>query len=189
MLDRLTDLTIESARHYQSLGVDYITVREMGSCSDLVSPRIWKTLILPRLQRVFAAIGIAKVLHICGSTNMIVAMMNECGADCLSVDQKNDIVQSRMEFGSKAVIFGNFDPLPNAGSNGQRRSRRCNQKMHRRRSRCGLAGMRFVARRQRGQRSRICSSGQEIRRCQYQPVRSLKGDIPACRAKKSCWIG
>ena len=37
-------------------------------------------------------------------------MMNECGADCLSVDQKNDITQSRREVGSEAVIFGNFDP-------------------------------------------------------------------------------
>jgi [methyl-Co(III) methanol-specific corrinoid protein]:coenzyme M methyltransferase len=110
MLDRLTDLTIESALHYQSLGVDYLTVREMGSCSDLVSPRIWKTLILPRLQRVFAAIEIPKILHICGSTNMIISMMNECGADCLSVDQKNDIARSRRELGSEPVIFGNFDP-------------------------------------------------------------------------------
>jgi len=110
MLDRLTDLTIESALHYQSLGIDYITVREMGSCSDLVSPRVWKTLIQPRLERVFAAIGIAKVLHICGSTNLIISMMNECGADCLSVDQKNDIAQSRRELGREAVIFGNFNP-------------------------------------------------------------------------------
>ena len=110
MLDKLTDLTIEAALHYQSMGVDYITVREMGSCSDLVSPRVWKTLILPRLQRVFAAIGIPKFLHICGSTNMIMAMMNECGADGLSVDQKNDIARSRRELGSRAVIFGNFDP-------------------------------------------------------------------------------
>lgn len=110
LLTRLTDLTIEIARHYQALGVDYLTVREMGSGTDLISPRMWKTLIQPNLRRLFAALDSPKILHICGSTDMIIEMMNECGADALSVDQKNTVTLSREKLGDSTLLLGNFDP-------------------------------------------------------------------------------
>ncbi len=109
-LGKLTDLTIDVARHYQDLGVDYITIREMGSGTDLLSPRMWKTLIQPNLTRIFEALSIPKVNHICGSTDMIVEMMNQCGADAVSVDQKNNIAESRKKLGNDVLLFGNFDP-------------------------------------------------------------------------------
>ncbi len=109
-LGKLTDLTIDVARHYQDLGVDYITIREMGSGTDLLSPRMWKTLIQPNLTRIFEALSIPKVNHICGSTDMIVEMMNQCGANAVSVDQKNNIAESRKKLGNDVLLFGNFDP-------------------------------------------------------------------------------
>lgn len=109
-LGKMTDLVIRTAQHYQSLGVDYITIREMGSGTDLLSPRMWKTLIGPNLTKVFDAIDLPTVNHICGSTDMIIEMMNDCGADAVSVDQKNNIVESRKKLGDDALIFGNFDP-------------------------------------------------------------------------------
>ena len=36
--------------------------------------------------------------------------MAECGADAISVDQKNDLAQTRRELGPGALLFGNFDP-------------------------------------------------------------------------------
>lgn len=110
LLSRLTDLTIDLARHYQKLGVDYLTVREMGSGTDLLSPRMWKTLIQPNLQRLMAAIASPKILHICGSTDMIVEMMLECGADAISVDQKNTLATSRQKLHNTTLLLGNFDP-------------------------------------------------------------------------------
>ncbi len=110
LLSRLTDLTIDLARHYQKLGVDYLTVREMGSGTDLLSPRMWKTLIQPNLQRLMAALDSPKILHICGSTDMIMEMMHECGADALSVDQKNTLAASRQKMNNEALLLGNFDP-------------------------------------------------------------------------------
>ncbi len=109
-LGKLTDATITQAKHYESLGVDYITVREMGSGTDLLSPRMWKTLIQPNLIKVFEALSIPKVNHICGSTDMIVEMMNECGADAISVDQKNTLADSREKLGNDVLLLGNFDP-------------------------------------------------------------------------------
>lgn len=109
-LDRMTELVIEVARHYQDLGVDYMTVREMGSGTDLLSPRMWKSLIKPNLEKVFAAISIPKINHICGGTDLIVAMMDECGADAISVDQKNTLTETRQKIGEKTLLLGNFDP-------------------------------------------------------------------------------
>jgi [methyl-Co(III) methanol-specific corrinoid protein]:coenzyme M methyltransferase len=109
-LGQVTQVTIDMCKHYESLGVDFITVREMGSGTDLLSPRMWKTLIQPNLTKVFDAISIPSVNHICGSTDMIIEMMHECGADALSVDQKNDVVETRKKLGDDVLIFGNFDP-------------------------------------------------------------------------------
>ena len=109
-LAQMTRLTIELCRHYENLGVDFITVREMGSGTDLLSPRMWKTLIQPNLTKVFEAIAIPSVNHICGSTDMIVEMMHECGADAISVDQKNTIAETRKKLGDDVLLFGNFDP-------------------------------------------------------------------------------
>jgi [methyl-Co(III) methanol-specific corrinoid protein]:coenzyme M methyltransferase len=106
----MTDLTIKVAKHYESLGVDFLTVREMGSGTDLLSPRMWKTLIGPNLKRIFDEIKIPTVNHICGSTDMIIEMMHSCGADAVSVDQKNTLVETRKKLGDDALIFGNFDP-------------------------------------------------------------------------------
>ncbi|MEJ2588691.1 MAG: uroporphyrinogen decarboxylase family protein [Deltaproteobacteria bacterium] len=109
-LSKMTDLVIAVATHYQELGVDYMNIREMGSGTDLLSPRMWKTLIKPNLEKVFGALDSPKINHICGSTDLIIEMMNDCGADAVSVDQKNNVVESRKKLGDDALILGNFDP-------------------------------------------------------------------------------
>ena len=109
-MDKMTDLVIKVAKHYESLGVDYMNIREMGTGSDLLSPKVWKTLIGPSLKRIFDAIEIPTINHICGSTDLIIEMMNECGADAISVDQKNNMAESRKKLGDDVLILGNFDP-------------------------------------------------------------------------------
>lgn len=108
--EKMTDVVIKVAKRYQSLGADYINIREMGSGTDLLSPRMWKTLIQPYLQEIFAALESPKILHICGGTDLIVEMMNECGADALSFDQKNNLVETRKKIGNDVILLGNFDP-------------------------------------------------------------------------------
>jgi [methyl-Co(III) methanol-specific corrinoid protein]:coenzyme M methyltransferase len=109
-LDRMTDLVIKVARHYQALGVDYLNVREMGTGSDLLSPKVWETLIGPNLKKIFDKMEIPTINHICGSTDLIVEMMNDCGADAISVDQKNNLAESRKKIGNDTLLLGNFDP-------------------------------------------------------------------------------
>jgi len=109
LLDQMADTLILVAKEYEKAGVDYITVREMGATSDVLSPRVFKNLILPPLQKVIREISTNSVLHICGKTNDIVTFMMEAGPTAISVEQKNDVAESRKKLGSSALIFGNFD--------------------------------------------------------------------------------
>ena len=110
VLDTLAGVLIEMSRIYRQAGADYMTVREMGAGPDILSPRIFKSLVRPHLEKVFAAIESPKILHICGDTNSIVEQMALCGADAISVDQKNNVAESRKEVGPDMFILGNIDP-------------------------------------------------------------------------------
>jgi [methyl-Co(III) methanol-specific corrinoid protein]:coenzyme M methyltransferase len=108
-LDKLSDMCIAIGQKLQAAGADYITLREMGTGTDLISPRSWKAIIQPRMRRILDAWKSPKVLHICGATDLIIEMMNDCGADAVSVDIKNNLAESREKLGENALIFGNFD--------------------------------------------------------------------------------
>ncbi len=109
ILDRFTDMIIEIGKSLRAAGADYITLREPGVAADLLSPRTFKQVIQPRLTRILAAWDSPKVLHICGSTDPLVEMMNECGADALSFDVKNNIPETRKKVGDDVIVLGYFD--------------------------------------------------------------------------------
>lgn len=106
LLDKLADLIIDLAGIYQKAGADYICIREMGATTDILSPRAFKTVIQPYLEKIAAGINYPKILHICGSTNTIIENMNSCGYDALSVEEKNDLVKTREKIGDLPLIYG-----------------------------------------------------------------------------------
>jgi [methyl-Co(III) methanol-specific corrinoid protein]:coenzyme M methyltransferase len=76
----------------------------------VLSPRVFKNLILPYLEKIFAVLKTNSVIHICGKTNDIVTFMAESGAGAISVDQKNDAADTRKKIPADALLFGNYDP-------------------------------------------------------------------------------
>jgi [methyl-Co(III) methanol-specific corrinoid protein]:coenzyme M methyltransferase len=68
------------------------------------------SLIQPHLQKIFAALDSPKILHICGDTNLIIEQMADCGADAVSVDQKNNLRETRRKLGDDVILLGNLDP-------------------------------------------------------------------------------
>jgi [methyl-Co(III) methanol-specific corrinoid protein]:coenzyme M methyltransferase len=110
LLDIMADAIIIVAKEYEKAGVDFVTVREMGATSDVLSPRVFKSLILPPLQKIMKELKSYSVLHICGKTNDIVTSMVDAGPTAISVEQKNDVAESRKKLGKDALIFGNYDP-------------------------------------------------------------------------------
>jgi len=110
LLDLLAEAITAVAQRLEKAGIDYITVREMGATSDVLSPRVFKNLILPYLKKIFEKLSVPSVIHICGKTNDIVPFMVESGARAISVDQKNDLAETRKKLGPDTLIFGNYDP-------------------------------------------------------------------------------
>jgi len=109
LLDALAGALIDIIGIYRKAGADYITVREMGAGPDILSPRIFQSLIMPPLKRIFGAVDSPNVLHICGDTNDIIEQMAVCGADALSVEKKNRVADTRRKLGPDALIFGELD--------------------------------------------------------------------------------
>jgi MtaA/CmuA family methyltransferase len=109
LLDQLASALIKIIGIYREAGADYITVREMGAGPDILSPRIFETLIRPPLKKIFDEITSPKILHICGDTNAIVDQMVLVGADALSVEKKNDVTETRKKLGPDVLILGELD--------------------------------------------------------------------------------
>ena len=111
LLAKLSEFIVKLFKIYHDAGADYFTLREMGGTSDVMSPKSFRSLIKPHLVDIIAAMPRPSILHICGDTNSIIKDMAECGADALSVDQKNCITETREKLGSEMIILGNFDPI------------------------------------------------------------------------------
>ncbi|MGD2126050.1 MAG: uroporphyrinogen decarboxylase family protein [Desulfobacteraceae bacterium] len=109
LLDKLTELIIELGRHYREIGADYVNLREMGTGADILSPRVFKTIVQPRLRQIFEAWDSPKILHICGSTDLIIELMNDCGAEAISVDHKNTLSETRQKIGDQVILLGDYD--------------------------------------------------------------------------------
>jgi MtaA/CmuA family methyltransferase len=111
VLDELTEALIEVALSYHAAGADFITVHEMGGSPGFIGPRSFEKLVLPRLQRLLAALPAPRVLSVCGRTNRAMPLLAAAGADALSVDQTNDLAASRQTLGPDMLLFGNIDPV------------------------------------------------------------------------------
>ncbi len=110
MLDRVSDVTIKIAKELVAAGADYINVREMGATTDVLSPKVFRNVIQPHLIKVREALkDVPLVIHICGGTNKIMDILNECKYNAISVETKNDLAASREMIGNEPLIFGNID--------------------------------------------------------------------------------
>ncbi|MEE8168251.1 MAG: MtaA/CmuA family methyltransferase [Candidatus Hydrothermarchaeales archaeon] len=110
LLDKLAEVIISIAGVMKNAGADFLTIREMGASSDVISPRMFESLVMPSLKRVITEVRPPRILHICGNTDPIVELMHQCGAEGISVEQRSDITRIRKKLGEDAIILGNIDP-------------------------------------------------------------------------------
>jgi [methyl-Co(III) methanol-specific corrinoid protein]:coenzyme M methyltransferase len=109
ILEKLTEFLIGEAKAYIAAGADFISVREMGATSDVLSPRTFRKIVRKYSDMILAEIDVPKVYHICGDTNVIVEDMAQMWST-ISLDHKNDMVASRAKIGEDIVMLGNVHP-------------------------------------------------------------------------------
>ncbi len=110
LLDKINDFLIEYGRTLIKNGANVIFLPDPSSSCSMIAPRLYREIVLPRVQRLTKNLSVPCMLHICGDTSLILELMNESGAEVLSLDQCMDMPEARRVLPG-AVIGGNIDPI------------------------------------------------------------------------------
>jgi len=95
---------------YLNAGADFITIHEMGGSPGFVGPKPFESLILPAIQELTRELPAPRVLSVCGKADAGLAVLNNSGADAISVDQMTDLKLARSVL-KDVLLFGNLDPV------------------------------------------------------------------------------
>jgi len=109
-MEILTQVIISVGNTYHLAGADFLTIHEMGGSPGALGPKLFENIVLPHLKALFSELPQPAVLSACGRTNGTIKLLAASGADALSVDQANDLVQSRKDVPGM-LLFGNLDPV------------------------------------------------------------------------------
>jgi MtaA/CmuA family methyltransferase len=110
LLDRINDFLIDFGRALIESGANALFIPNPTASSTMISPLMFKDLVLPRVQSLISHLDVPCILHICGDTSPILSSMGETGADVLSLDQCMGLTEARKTVPG-AVLGGNVDPV------------------------------------------------------------------------------
>lgn len=105
---------------YRSAGADFLTIHDMGGSPGFLGPKRFAEFVLPAQQHLIAALPKPRVLSLCGSTNEVMHLLAESGAEAISVDQTNNLSASRAAL-PHTLLFGNLDPVETLSRGNQAR--------------------------------------------------------------------
>jgi MtaA/CmuA family methyltransferase len=110
LLDRINQFLQAFGKALVEQGANVLFIPEPTSSASMISPRMFRQLVLPRLRSLVMSFQIPCILHICGNTTIILDAMAETGFHVLSLDQCMNLSESRKRLPS-AVLGGNVDPV------------------------------------------------------------------------------
>jgi len=111
MIEKAGELLARFGRALAESGADGLIVADPVSSSTMISPKMYRDVVLPHLKRFIHGLGIPVILHVCGDTRPILGLMAETGAKVLSLDQCMDLVEARNTLAGRCGIGGNVDPI------------------------------------------------------------------------------
>jgi [methyl-Co(III) methanol-specific corrinoid protein]:coenzyme M methyltransferase len=89
-------------------GADYYVFAEPTSGPALLSPRFYKSIVLPLEQEIIKRVKGPVVLHICANTDSIIELMCDSGAVGISIEEKANMKAAAEIANKKGVkVFGN----------------------------------------------------------------------------------
>lgn len=113
---RLCEVSLESALRYAKAVIDAgcsPSLTEPVSTSTIISPAKFNEFSVPYLKRLADYIhsrGKGVTLHICGKTSRIWESMADAGADCVSIDEVEELALAKAKVGGRVRIMGNVSP-------------------------------------------------------------------------------
>jgi MtaA/CmuA family methyltransferase len=112
LLEICTRQAILFSEEQINAGADFIGIGD--AVASLISPSVYKDLVLPCEQRVINAIhdkGAKAKLHICGNISSILDLLPQTGADIVDIDWMVNFKTANEIFKGKCCACGNFDPV------------------------------------------------------------------------------
>ena len=109
-LFHLTSFLAHVAQAYRSAGADFITVHDMGGSPGFIGPSKYEQFVYPVEKQLIEKLPKPVVLSVCGNVTNSLHLLNETGAEAISIDQTTDIAKAR-EALKDVLLFGNIDPV------------------------------------------------------------------------------
>ncbi|MDR2785317.1 MAG: uroporphyrinogen decarboxylase family protein [Treponema sp.] len=114
LLDFTAKLYLKYAQLYIDNGVDFFLLAEPTSSGDMIARKHFEEFALPVFKNVFDALRPKKVrtaLHICGNITNRLDLLNNIGAELISVDYKVSLKKCREIFNGRTAFAGNMNPV------------------------------------------------------------------------------
>ena len=109
-LFQLASFLAEISIAYRNAGADFITIHDMGGSPGFIGPAKYEQFAYPAEKLLITELPSPRVLSVCGNTNKSMHLLAGTGADAISVDQVNDLAESRKVI-TDTLLFGNIDPV------------------------------------------------------------------------------
>lgn len=110
LMDKITGFLLDFGKALIESGANVILIPEPTASASMISPPMFRDIVLPRLQKLVNELKVPCILHICGDTTSLLESMAQTGASVLSLDQCMDLAEARTVI-PKAVLGGNVDPV------------------------------------------------------------------------------
>jgi MtaA/CmuA family methyltransferase len=110
LLDRVNGFLLRFGRALIENGANTLLIPEPTASASMISPTMFRELVLPRLRTLTAELDVPCILHVCGDTTPLLEIMGESGAGVLSLDQCMDLSASRARV-PRVALGGNVHPV------------------------------------------------------------------------------
>jgi MtaA/CmuA family methyltransferase len=107
-LEVLTEVTIAFAREQAQAGADIICLADHAT-GGMVSPRMYRELLLPIHRQIVAAVGCPIVLHCCGDTTDRLGAFAEAGFACYHFESKVRLQAAVAAAAGRMTLMGNIN--------------------------------------------------------------------------------
>ena len=108
ILDVLKEVTIAFGKAQMQAGADVICIADHIT-GGIVSPLVYRDMVLPVHQEIIARLGCPTVLHCCGNTTDRVRYFAQAGFDCYHLESKVNLSSALDDAGGKMRLMGNIN--------------------------------------------------------------------------------
>jgi [methyl-Co(III) methanol-specific corrinoid protein]:coenzyme M methyltransferase len=106
----LSSFLAEIGIAYRDAGADFITVHDMGGSPGFIGPGRYEQFAFPAEKRLIELLPKPRVLSVCGNATKSLHLLNEVGAEAVSLDQTVNLKEARLAL-KDTLLFGNLDPV------------------------------------------------------------------------------